>query len=76
VANNLEVLVQAPNKPGKRHVVGYLTDGTRPTADDWTRWGIPREKVLDARVRKIGGERKYLVVARDIPDTKSDVQSS
>ena len=61
--NNLEVIVQPPNKPKERRHVGFISDGHKPTPEDWSRWQIAPASVIEARIRKIGGERKYLVVA-------------
>ncbi len=69
---NLEVFVQPPKNPRERRHVGWLTDGYKPTPDDYERWNIKRENVVDARIRKIGGQRCYLIVARDVIPTNGE----
>jgi hypothetical protein len=65
--DNIEVIVQPPNKPEDRRSVGYVTVGERPDDDDWRRMGIDPDAIIDARWRKIGGALKFLAVVLGQP---------
>lgn len=60
--DNIEVIVQKPNKPETRMLIGYITHGYKPTDDDLYRWGIDRKDIMAERNARIGGRVAYLMV--------------
>jgi hypothetical protein len=62
-ANNLEVIVQQPNKTTSRRRVGYISHGFRPEDNDYERWGVNQDSILSEGVRKVDKRQVYLIVA-------------
>jgi hypothetical protein len=60
---NIDVVLQLPNKPETRHVIGRLTVGERPTTEDFARWGLEPDRILTHRPAKQRGDPIYLIVA-------------
>jgi hypothetical protein len=63
--DNIEVIVQPPNKPDHRRHVGWITVGHRPDDEDWLRMGIDPAAVVDGKWTKVGGMLKFLAVVAD-----------
>jgi hypothetical protein len=62
-ANNLEVIVQQPNKTTSRRQVGYISHGIKPEDHDYERWGVNQDSILSEGMRKVDKRQVYLIVA-------------